>query len=234
MIGIYIITNKINNKCYIGQSINIQNRWNTHKCCYDNINYPLYNSQLYMAMRKYGIENFEFSILIEINQEDYNKEYLNELERHFIEQYNSFKDGYNATPGGEYGVSQKGSTNGNHKLTEDDVYTIREMYESKIPHRDAYEHYKDKINYSGFNKIWNGLNWKHIHMDVYTLENKLYHRTSAKRLPRNMVHNAKLTEEEVWVIKQRQLNGEKIGVVYSDYKDKITKGGFEHIWYERK
>ena len=49
-----------------------------------------------------------------------------------------------------------------------------------------------------------------------------------------MVHNAKLTEEEVLVIKQRQLNGERIGIVYSDYKDKITKGGFERIWYERK
>jgi hypothetical protein len=185
-------------------------------------------------MRKYGIENFEFSVLIEIKEENYSKEYLNELEKCFIKQYNSFKCGYNATHGGEYGVSQKGSTNGNHKLTEDDVYAIHEMYQNKIPHREAYKNYKDRINYSGFNKIWSGFNWKHIHMDVYTPENKLYHRTLAKKLPRNMIHNAKLTEEEVAIIKQRRLDGERFCIVYDDYKDKITKGGFEHIWYERK
>ena len=31
MIGIYKITNKINNKCYIGQSVNVERRWHEHK-----------------------------------------------------------------------------------------------------------------------------------------------------------------------------------------------------------
>ena len=38
-------------------------------------------------------------------------------------------------------------------------------------------------------------------MDVYTKENKEFHRTKSKRLNRNNVHNAKLTKEEVNTIK---------------------------------
>lgn len=46
-VGIYKITNNINNKCYIGQSRNIEKRWRDHK--YSNLDYPLYR-----AFRKYG------------------------------------------------------------------------------------------------------------------------------------------------------------------------------------
>ena len=59
--GIYKIINKINNKIYIGQSINITERLKQHKRSLNKyFKYPLYN-----AFRKYGIDNFEF-IIIEI------------------------------------------------------------------------------------------------------------------------------------------------------------------------
>ena len=35
MIGIYKITNNINNNCYIGQSIHIEERWKEHKSKYN-------------------------------------------------------------------------------------------------------------------------------------------------------------------------------------------------------
>lgn len=60
--GIYKIRNCINGKVYIGQSINIKNRWKAHK---DNIT-TIYNHPLYNAFRKYGISNFEFSIIEEV------------------------------------------------------------------------------------------------------------------------------------------------------------------------
>lgn len=69
MIGIYKITNKINGKCYIGQSINIQKRINEHfwksKCEKD----VSFNSILHTAIRKYGKENFEYETLQECSVE---------------------------------------------------------------------------------------------------------------------------------------------------------------------
>ena len=77
MIGIYLIKNNINGKVYIGQSTNIYERWSEHKRIAKNdltIKYPLY-----LAMRKYGIENFTFSIIEECSQE-----LLNEREIYWI------------------------------------------------------------------------------------------------------------------------------------------------------
>ena len=50
--GVYIITNTINYKCYVGSSVNIEHRW-TGK----------YNRYLTSAFNKYGINNFSFEIL---------------------------------------------------------------------------------------------------------------------------------------------------------------------------
>lgn len=96
MIGIYKITNNINNKSYIGQSVNIQKRFNAHKSAAFNLNNRLYNSPLYRAIRKYGIENFCFEILEECNEED-----LNNKEIFYINKYGTYgKNGYNQDNGG--------------------------------------------------------------------------------------------------------------------------------------
>ena len=58
--GIYKITNKINNKVYIGKSIYIERRWYEHKTDMNNINKQ---NHLYNAMRKYGKDNFLFEII---------------------------------------------------------------------------------------------------------------------------------------------------------------------------
>ena len=59
--GIYQITNKVNNKIYIGQSIDIERRWNQHK-------YGKGSVVLMNAIKKYGLDNFEFKILEETPQ----------------------------------------------------------------------------------------------------------------------------------------------------------------------
>lgn len=92
---IYKITNKINDKIYIGKTLKtIEERWKEH--CRDfkrerNEKRPLYN-----AMLKYGIENFEISILEEVSSEE-----INDKETYWIEKLGSFKYGYNATKGGD-------------------------------------------------------------------------------------------------------------------------------------
>lgn len=94
-IGIYMITNKINNKKYIGQSINIEKRWKDHikMSLTDNS-----NNHFYSAIKKYGINNFNFSIL-----EKCKKEELNIREKYWINFYQTTdrNKGYNATSGGD-------------------------------------------------------------------------------------------------------------------------------------
>src|SRR5574344_371846 len=51
MIGIYKITNKINGKCYIGQSNDIERRWREHKSAFDNPNASDYESKKNRAFR---------------------------------------------------------------------------------------------------------------------------------------------------------------------------------------
>ena len=63
--GIYKIENKINGKSYIGQSANIERRWKDHKTHYKINDEPLYNE-----MKLYGIENFEWSVIEECDEEN--------------------------------------------------------------------------------------------------------------------------------------------------------------------
>lgn len=95
--GVYKITNLINGKVYIGQSVNIKQRWYDHKKCIkkDYLKYPLYEDY-----RKYGIENFKLEILIETYDRDY-------WEKWFIHLYhsNDLSKGYNLTDGGSIGFS---------------------------------------------------------------------------------------------------------------------------------
>lgn len=112
MIGIYKITNKINNHCYIGQSKNIEERWKHHR------NFPLKNSKypLYLAFVKYGIDNFSFEVLEECSIDE-----LDDKEIKYINQYDSYNNGYNQTKGGS-------GSNGNIiKVSNDELYEIYDL-----------------------------------------------------------------------------------------------------------
>lgn len=100
---IYKITNKINNKCYIGQThFTVEKRWKEHK--EDSRKEFLQKRPLYNAIKKYGIENFTIETVEEINDEK-----LNEREKYWIQYYNSYgSTGYNATLGGDgKGINKK-------------------------------------------------------------------------------------------------------------------------------
>lgn len=96
MVGIYKITNLVNGKSYIGQSINIQKRFNAHKSIAFNKNDPKYSYPLYRAIRKYGIENFSFEVLELCDSLE-----LNDKEIYYIAKYKAHgKNGYNLDDGG--------------------------------------------------------------------------------------------------------------------------------------
>ena len=130
MIGIYKYTNKQNGHCYIGQSIDIEARQYNHRSAAYNEKASDYNSQFHQAVRKYGgFDAFDFEVLVELQKENYTPEILDALEKFFIKKYDSFKNGYNATEGGELTItnrSHKGSSNGRAKLNEEDIIYIRE------------------------------------------------------------------------------------------------------------
>lgn len=101
--GIYKITNKINGKVYIGQALDIRKRIQQHASAFSRKD----NKRLYKAIEKYGIDNFEVCVLVIINlfgktQNEIKKE-LNAQEIFYINLYDSYNQGYNATPGGDSG-----------------------------------------------------------------------------------------------------------------------------------
>lgn len=92
--GIYKIVCNINNKSYVGQSVNIKERWTGHKRALNKNTHK--NKYLQRAWNKYGDGCFTFEII-----ENCKQEYLSEREIFWIKELDSFKSGYNATKGGE-------------------------------------------------------------------------------------------------------------------------------------
>ena len=94
MFSVYKITNLINNKCYIGSSIDVERRWKEHINCSKRKNDLKYNYPLYAAFRKYGINNFNFEVI----KDDFESiEEMQEYEKEAILNFNSYLNGYNQT-----------------------------------------------------------------------------------------------------------------------------------------
>lgn len=93
--GIYYIKNLINEKYYIGQAQDIFKRWRDEKRDL-NKEQDAWNKHLQRAWKKYGENNFEFSV-IEICSIDM----LDEREIYWISYFDSYNNGYNQTLGGD-------------------------------------------------------------------------------------------------------------------------------------
>lgn len=95
VIGIYCITNNINNKRYIGQSKDIYKRWSVHICLLNKGEHD--NKHLQNSWSKYGESNFSFTII-----EECDEECLDERECYYILKYNTIDSnfGYNLQCGG--------------------------------------------------------------------------------------------------------------------------------------
>lgn len=89
--AIYVITNKINGKQYIGQSVHPDKRWLEHcrKAKNNQEKYPIH-----LAIKKYGEKNFSFEVI------EWTTEY-DKREAYYINLYNTLSPyGYNVVPGG--------------------------------------------------------------------------------------------------------------------------------------
>lgn len=99
MIGyIYKVTNKINGKIYIGQTIqSVKDRWYRH-CGKSGISKAELNTHFKRAILKYGKENFTIETIEVCDSTE-----LNDREKFYISYYNSYINGYNSTIGGQDG-----------------------------------------------------------------------------------------------------------------------------------
>ena len=90
---IYLHKNKVNGKCYIGQTFQKPNeRWK-------NGNGYRNQPKFYNAILKYGWDNFEHIIL----EQNLSEDIIDEREKYWIDYYKSFlpENGYNLTLGGD-------------------------------------------------------------------------------------------------------------------------------------
>ena len=157
--GIYMVVNMINHKKYIGQSKNIKKRFQSHHLVdYKNENNCNYNTKFYQAIRKYGIDNFEVIVLQLCKEEE-----LDDLEIKFIKEFDTFKNGYNSTEGGQF---------------------------------------------------WS----PNIHSEEIEMKRRQT-REKNKSLMSENHPRAKLTNQQVWDIRQRYIDGESIKDIYQDFKD---------------
>lgn len=210
-IGIYKYQNKINGKIYIGQSNNIEKRYQQH--IYDAEYRAEKGTGIDLAIKKYGIENFTFEII-----EQCSLNIIDEREKYWIKYYDSYNNGYNRTIGGN---SLKGEDHPRAILTEKDVWELREAYGNGIRRKDAFQPFLERgITERCLLKVWNCENWTDIHTDVYTEENKAIHKShighSEDQIGLSSLDRAiKQDEIDLWLIDYN--NGLTINAIAKKY-----------------
>lgn len=87
---IYKITNKLNGRCYVGQTNDFDVRMASHKS-------SRYQNKLYNAIEKYGKDNFTYEVIREVKGKNKQIELMltDIYERYYINKYDSFINGYN-------------------------------------------------------------------------------------------------------------------------------------------
>ncbi len=126
--GIYKVTNNINQKVYIGQSVDIYSRWNHHKSCCKNEKCHEYNTPFYRALRKYGEDNFTFEILEQCDIEELDDKEINPTFKDYIKYLSAsttFKSSYIM-------VMERCTSNDDKSKNIDDCkYAYLEIYDGK-------------------------------------------------------------------------------------------------------
>jgi group I intron endonuclease len=120
---VYKVTNIINNKIYIGVS-----KFDIDKRKWEHLNKSDNSSDFvfHKAIRKYGVENFNWEVIDEASS----VEELKQKEIFYIKDYNSFYKtghGYNMTHGGDLNNHLKGEASPVSKLTEEEVLEIHKL-----------------------------------------------------------------------------------------------------------
>lgn len=116
---IYKIENLINKKVYIGLTNNTKRRESRH---FTDLKYNRHDSEhLQRSYNKYGVNNFKFEVLYS-QKCDYL--HIGEMEKKYIEIYDSYNNGYNMNEGG---IGNNGFVS---KFSKEDVFNITATVEN--------------------------------------------------------------------------------------------------------
>ena len=217
--GIYKITNQINKQAYIGLSKDCLKRWSDHYSkSYHSQKQDDLDKPLYKAMRKYGRENFSFEIIEECNSEE-----LCEREIYWISYFDTYKNGYNATMGGDLppeGAAHRGEKHPCAKLTKKDVEKCRQWYKEGRRSKEVWEeNFQNIVKFSTFQNMWHGRTWKQIMPEVF--ENNPH--------PRR-----KYTIEEIQKVKKLFLEGKTCAEVYKLFEGHFSRTILNDIYNQKQ
>jgi group I intron endonuclease len=207
---LYKITNKINEKIYIGQTTRSLNvRWNEHKRDFKKI-----DNKLSRAVKKYGIENFT----IEKIEECESLEVLNKKEASLIEEYDTIKNGYNIRIGGENSPRSKETRekiSKKHKGKKHTEEHIQNMMKARTGVKP-----KNKDKYFG-NK--NKLGKKHTNLFKEKCRKRMLNNNFSKKRAVKCLNNNIIYESIVEACKRLSLDSRSVQrVLKGEYKQ--TKG----------
>ena len=215
MMGIYCFTNKVNGKKYVGQSLSIESRFNSHKNCHLNERYNGYDTKFYRALRKYGFDNFDFCVL-----EECSKEELNNREKYYISLFDSFNSGYNSSDGGETVGNGSGENHHQAALTEVQILEIKELLreggKTQKSIAELYDTTQSNISQINLRRRWAGIG------------DYSYPIVCGKHKPKSGETNGVsiLTDKEVLSIRQRY-EKETGRQIFETYKDRMSYVSFE-------
>ena len=185
---IYKITNILNQKSYIGKTIrDPEIRWNEHKQDNKHPNLPLQR-----AFKKYGINSFSFEIIEEVKEE-----LLDEREKYYIKKFNTYKQGYNATLGGEGGVT--------HTLPKEEVEKILTLWKQKCTISQI-----SKITGHSFSAIQNHIKKTGITNEQYKKQIKLNKNKALKNIKLRERQNSK---------KENKFTKEQEKIIFEDFNN---------------
>lgn len=145
--AIYKITNQVNGKSYIGQSVNPVHRFSAHKSRARNNDFSS-SMALYHAINKYGEQNFVMEIL------EWTENY-NEREIELIREYNTLSpNGYNISSGGDEPPHKYGEEHHNSVISENDVSVVISLLkDSDLTEKEIGEYFNPPYNQVLINNI---------------------------------------------------------------------------------
>lgn len=151
--AIYKYENKINHKIYIGQTNNVNKRYQEHLSGKKDKKISLIDK----AIKKYGIENFTFDVI------EWTEDY-NEREEYWIEYYRSrIPYGYNVCTGGGYLPNQQKENHSQVKISEETARNIqKDLMNYNLTRRQIVKKYK--VTMSIVRNINSGHTWNYYNL----------------------------------------------------------------------
>lgn len=171
--SIYIIKNSINNKVYIGQTVqSVKDRFRQHlkpSSLKKRGSYKIYN-----AINKYGYDVF----YVECLENGINPDDLDNKEIKYIEYYNSYEEGYNSTRGGDSKTIAKVQ----------DIIKLKQLFNKGLTHKELGKVFG--VNYVTIQRTLHSLELIRVNKVTksFLIENKNY-KTNIQMAAMLGVHN---------------------------------------------